>query len=315
MLGAASTPPLFHLYGDPPKSGAFDFIHIETIASRSSLNDWIIRPHRHSNLYQLLLIQGGGGEMVYETSRFAFEGPAAIFVTPRMVHGFRFTPVATQGWVLTFTDDFAEALGAKTEGGLELLSELEERPVIPFRDNVETRRLWALCEDLQEEALLSRPDCRVAMNGYLRLIAVGAMRLSQSLATTGTAAQKCKDGAVERLRQLIEQNYRSERLINFYAAKLRMTPDRLNDHVKRLMGVTAGHLIRQRILMEAKRQLVFTDEPINQIAFSLSFTDPSHFTRFFRRHTETTPQAFRNDEPAATSVSQGRLKRAVSDFV
>ena len=72
-----------------------------------------------------------------------------------------------------------------------------------------------------------------------------------------------------------------------------MTADRLNDHVKRATGVTAGHLIRQRLLTEAKRQLVFTTEPIHEIAYSLGFSDPSHFTRFFRKQTATTPQEFR----------------------
>ena len=72
-----------------------------------------------------------------------------------------------------------------------------------------------------------------------------------------------------------------------------MTPDRLNDHVKRATGVTAGHLIRQRVLTEAKRQLVFTGQTIHEIAYDLAFSDPSHFARFFRKQTGTTPQDFR----------------------
>ncbi len=298
MLVTVPSPPLFHLYGDPPNNRAFDFIHIETIASRSAKHDWIIRPHRHSNLYQLLLVQSGGGEMVYETSRFGFSAPAAIFVTPRIVHGFRFKPGITKGWVLSFTDDVADAVGAKKSDAVEWLSELAERPIVTFGDNVETRRLWGLCEELQEEAFLGRAGFRVAMRGYLGLIAIGAMRLSTYQAPHESVTQKHTDVIVEGLRQLVEDHFRNERLINFYAEKLRMTPDRLNDHVKRSTGVTAGHLIRQRILTEAKRQLVFTNEPINQIAYSLSFADPSHFARFFRRHTGTTPQAFRTDSSA-----------------
>lgn len=41
--------PLFHLYGDPPNDQAFDFVHIERISSRSSVNDWLIQAHRHFN--------------------------------------------------------------------------------------------------------------------------------------------------------------------------------------------------------------------------------------------------------------------------
>ena len=64
-----------------------------------------------------------------------------------------------------------------------------------------------------------------------------------------------------------------------------------NAPVKRASGVPAGHVIRQRVLTEAKRQLVFTIQPIHEIAYDLAFSDPSHFTRFFRKQTGTTPQA------------------------
>jgi AraC family transcriptional activator of pobA len=47
--------PLFHLYGDPPDDQAFDFIHVETIASRSLVHDWLIHAHRHHNLFQILV--------------------------------------------------------------------------------------------------------------------------------------------------------------------------------------------------------------------------------------------------------------------
>ena len=52
-MGIVSALPLFHLYGDPPDDAAFDFIHIETIASRSSVHDWTIRAHRHRNLFRV----------------------------------------------------------------------------------------------------------------------------------------------------------------------------------------------------------------------------------------------------------------------
>ena len=57
--------------------------------------------------------------------------------------------------------------------------------------------------------------------------------------------------------------------------------------------MTAGHLIRQRVLTEAKRALVFTGQPIHEVSYDLGFTDPSHFARFFRKQTGTTPQEFR----------------------
>ena len=98
---------------------------------------------------------------------------------------------------------------------------------------------------------------------------------------------------VDALRKLVEEHFHKERQLAFYADKLAMTVDRLNDHVRRATGVTAGHLIRQRVLTEAKRQLVFTSQPIHEIAYDLAFSDPSHFARFFRKQTGTTPHEVR----------------------
>jgi AraC family transcriptional activator of pobA len=92
---ATSALPLFHLYGDPPDDSAFDFIHIETIASRSSLHEWTIRAHRHRNLFQILLIEKGGGDMSFETATVPFSAPAAILVPATTAHGFRFKPMNT----------------------------------------------------------------------------------------------------------------------------------------------------------------------------------------------------------------------------
>src|SRR5215813_1773399 len=106
---ATAALPLFHLYGDPPDDQAFDFIHIETIASRSSIHDWTIRAHRHRNLFQILLIERGGGEMTFEAATIAFDAPCAILVPATIAHGFRFRPALTDGWVMTFTEDVAAA--------------------------------------------------------------------------------------------------------------------------------------------------------------------------------------------------------------
>ena len=285
--------PLFHLYGDPPDDSAFDFIHIETIASRSSLHEWTIRAHRHRNLFQVLLVEKGGGEMSFETETVPFTAPAVILVPATIAHGFRFDPNVTDGWVVSFTEDVADALGDQSGEALARLKGVAVDPLVPLAGLAEAKRLSALCADLDEEASLAREGFRLAMRGLLALIAIEVVRLGVSRARSGAVTLEPADPRVDELRRLIDAHFRKERLISFYAEKLAMTADRLNDHVKRATGVTAGHLIRQRVLTEAKRQLVFTGQPIHEIAYDLAFSDPSHFTRFFRKQTGTTPQAFR----------------------
>jgi AraC family transcriptional regulator, transcriptional activator of pobA len=291
---ATAALPLFHLYGDPPDDQAFDFIHIETIASRSSIHDWTIRAHRHRNLFQILLIERGGGEMTFEAATIGFDAPCAILVPATIAHGFRFRPALTDGWVMTFTEDVAEAMGDRRGEALARLKGLAAEPVVPLGE-IECGRLANLAVQLHEERFLARAGFRIAMRGLLALIAVEVARLAAGRArgSTEAIALEPTGATVDALRKLVEEHFHKERQLAFYADKLAMTVDRLNDHVRRATGVTAGHLIRQRVLTEAKRQLVFTSQPIHEIAYDLAFSDPSHFARFFRKQTGTTPHEFR----------------------
>jgi len=290
----ATVLPLFHLYGDPPDDQAFDFIHVETIVSRSSIHDWTIRAHRHRNLFQILVLDRGGGEMTYEAATIAFEAPCAILVPATIAHGFRFHPAVTDGWVMSFTEDVAEAMGDRRGEALAQLRALAAEPVVPLTE-AERERLSRLARELHDERFLARPGFRIAMRGLLALIAVEVARIAAGHARAGNepVALEPAGATVEALRKLVEEHFQKERQLAFYADKLAMTVDRLNDHVRRATGVTAGHLVRQRVLTEAKRQLVFTSQPIHEIAYDLAFSDPSHFARFFRKQTGTTPHEFR----------------------
>jgi AraC family transcriptional activator of pobA len=286
--------PLFHLYGDPPDDQAFDFIHAETIAARAPMHDWTIRAHRHRNLFQILLIERGGGEMTFEAARLPFAAPAAILIPATVAHGFRFEPDATEGWVLSFTVDAAGAVADRAGEAIARLRALAAHPNVPMAEEAECARLSALCKELLEEGCLAREGYQMAMRGLLALIAVGVARLAASRARTGSVTLQPVDAIVMQLRALVDEFFRREHQLGFYAEKLGMTVDRLNDHVKRVTGVTVGHLIRQRVLTEAERQLVFTTQPIQDIAQELGFSDPSHFARFFRQHTATTAHEFRD---------------------
>src|SRR5262249_1932209 len=174
----ATALPLFHLYGDPPDDQAFDFVHVETLSSRSAVNNWMIQAHRHRNLFQVFLIARGGGEMSFETATIPFKAPAAILIPPTVAHGFRFLPDVSEGWVVTFTEDVAATIGERSAGALERLKALAAEPVVPLANDGETQRLLSLCRDLYEEHFLAREGHRIALRCYIALIAVEVARLA-----------------------------------------------------------------------------------------------------------------------------------------
>src|SRR6185312_2707169 len=111
-----------------------------------------------------------------------FVAPAAILVPATAAHGFQFAPHETDGWVVSFTEDVADALGDRSGEALARLNALAADPVVPLAGEGEARRLAALCADLYEEGFLAREGFRLAMRGYLALIAIEVARLAASRA-------------------------------------------------------------------------------------------------------------------------------------
>ena len=78
-----------------------------------------------------------------------------------------------------------------------------------------------------------------------------------------------------------------------YAELLNMSPSCLNEVAKRTTGITAGELIRNRVIDETKKLLYSSGMSGKEIAFDLGFDDPAYFSRFFRKYTGTTLKEFR----------------------
>lgn len=108
--------------------------------------------------------------------------------------------------------------------------------------------------------------------------------------------QAAADVLTEKFKRLVEQHYLHKQKVLDYAELLFVTPNHLNKTIKATTGKTALELIDDMLLLEAKVLLKQTNKNVSEIAFHLSFDDPSHFTRFFKHLTGRTPLAFRNLE-------------------
>ncbi|MFM9403829.1 helix-turn-helix domain-containing protein [Myroides odoratimimus] len=92
---------------------------------------------------------------------------------------------------------------------------------------------------------------------------------------------------------LIDQFFKEEKSVNFYASKLNISANYLNILCKKNLNISATQLIQQRILLEAKRMLQSTNLSIKEIAFDLGFVDHAYFSNFFKSKTGITPKEFR----------------------
>ena len=102
--------PQYFLYGEATHDVDERFLHIESIAERSRLHDWQIRPHAHQDLQHLVLVTRGSGIFHAEGAENTFAQTAFISVPLACVHGFDFKP-GTDGWVLTASGALLERIG------------------------------------------------------------------------------------------------------------------------------------------------------------------------------------------------------------
>ncbi|MBP2831067.1 helix-turn-helix domain-containing protein [Aquimarina sp. U1-2] len=97
----------------------------------------------------------------------------------------------------------------------------------------------------------------------------------------------------QNFQQLVDKFYVDTKNVGDYADKLNVTPNYLTTVVKKVTGKSAKDLIHNRLLLESKNMLSFTDMDVAEIAFQLNFQEPTHFTRFFKKLSGTTPNKFR----------------------
>ena len=92
---------------------------------------------------------------------------------------------------------------------------------------------------------------------------------------------------------LVEANFHKEHSVQFYADALHKSPKTLANVFLLYNRKTPLQMIQERIMIEAKRLLIYTDKPVKQITYELGFEDPAYFSNFFKRHMQASPAEFR----------------------
>jgi AraC family transcriptional activator of pobA len=289
--------PAFFLYGEALQPPDERLIHVETIAARSSLHDWNIRPHRHHDLHQLLLVRRGGVEARLDATQRALRPPALLVVPPGIVHSFRFRP-GTIGLVVSF----ASGLMPELQSASPSLGAFLEQPALHALDRgrAQATDLMQAGDMMLREFGRSAPGRHLALRGLLGVLLANAVRLAEAHPAAGTARAAPERELVARFRRLVEQSFREQLPLAKYAATLRISPLQLRRACLGQCGQPPIEIVQQRLLLEAERQLRYTSMSVAQVAYHLGFSDPAYFTRFFTRRMRISPRTFRARDESTT---------------
>ncbi|EPL06464.1 helix-turn-helix domain-containing protein [Pseudomonas sp. CF161] len=279
--------PVFKLYGESLGWPTPDLLHCETISKRSREHHWEIKPHRHADLGQLLFVHRGQAELEIEGQRTLLGESALQVLPPLSVHGFRFSE-DIEGYVLTLAAPLVAHLQAQLGQSVNALALAESYPA-----RADGSYLNGLFAALQQEYQGHEPAREMLMHALVSTIVVWVSRQAIQRRSANQRPQRAREyfnGFV----QLVEAHYREHVKVEDLAHKLGISVSHLNGTCRELAGQPALQIMHERQLLEAKRLLTYTGMTIYEISDSLGFSDPTNFTRMFRRRIGISPKAFRD---------------------
>jgi AraC family transcriptional activator of pobA len=282
--------PAYWLYDEPREQRFPDALHIERISARSAPRDWRIEPHRHQDMAQFFLIASGGGLVRIDGEDHRLTPGTVLLLPPLAIHEFRFEP-GTEGFVasiatstLTPLIEAEPALGAVLGEAFVDSRALNDRSIAELAMAMET----ALAEFGR-----NRASRELALAAHARLIAIWFTRAARSHAVANSGTNDARAVLVRRFVERVESHFHTHEPLDAYALALGVTGPHLTRVCREVLGHSAMRVIQGRLMIEARRDLVYTRSPVSQIAFRLGFSDPAYFSRFFAARAGMSPSEYR----------------------
>lgn len=299
---AATSPPARNGYDLDNTNGASDpqpvtepeFFHLESIPERSRLHDLHIKPHRHTNLFQLLYITRGQAEISFDDQHLTMQAGQLITVPPGTVHGFKFSD-DIDGWVISLTDYHLQEILSPAP---KLLARLDQAICVDTRSSSGDANSPAdfLISQLVAEYYSHNTGRLFALRHILGLLLLGIGRTVPQDQSARLSRQEQKTEKFRKFQTLVETFYKQHKSLEFYAREIGVTTTQLNRIAKDIYGMTASEVVQNRLMLEAKRTLIYTDIAVQQIADELGFRDAGYFSRFFAKKAGVSPARFRTDQ-------------------
>lgn len=286
--GSLSTVPRLRLYVERHARHENWFVHVGHVANRGR---WRIEPHTHPEYGQLIYVRDGRGVVSLEGQDIAFKGPCALLLPTECVHGLDYQ-VDRDRWVVTIEVSYLAQINAK----LQEFSQLWTGPrIIPLSTSPEVElESYQLIRRLEQEVESDTTGRVVALEALLTLLLITLLRALPSSQFDHDSANRSNMRLAERFRELVNQNYGNSLRLQEYASMMAVSVAQLRAACTSATGQSPAKIIHSRIVTEAKRNLIFSGLPVEQIAFGLGFDDAAYFTRFFRREVGQTPSQFRS---------------------
>lgn len=251
--------------------------------------DMVQELHRHDFFFMLLLEKGSGQ---HEIDFIKYEvGDYSIFLMrPGQVHQLTLN-IGSTGFLLQFQTDFFYSENIQSQQLLRKVSHINFCNL----SNDGFKKLYSILSYVFKEHTDKLEGYQEVIKSNLSIFFIELVRLRQNKTVSSNDGSQYAQKKLEKFLELLEVNIAQKKQVSEYADMLHFSNYQLSAVTKALLDKTPSEIINDYIILEAKRQLLATSLQVNQIAWHLGYEDASYFTRFFKKHTGSSPESFRQN--------------------
>ena len=250
----------------------------------------IEKPHRH-DFYVTVIFTKGTGIHEIDFQKYDVSEGSLFFLSPGQVHSWELSP-DTDGYIFFFSQPYYEMhyVNQKLKNFPFFNS-----PSFPRKLQLQSEELVdmiRLFEAIQNENLSQNVMKQSFILSLITQIYIQSVRefSKDDEKTSATSVSYFKH--YQDFENLLEESFTFQKSISYYASQLNISAKHLNRITQTVMQKTASEIITERVILEAKRMLIYLDESLVEIAFRLGYEEYSYFARMFRKNSGITPSQF-----------------------
>lgn len=251
------------------------------------------KPHRH-DYFTMMIVEEATGTHAIDFYEYEMFGHSLFFIYPGQVHQVILS-TPPKGWVINFTRHFLikNNIPDQMVNDVYLFNKYGEAPPLSINQQ-QWQQYIDLIRQIEQYSNLNLSYKDDALGAFLKLLLIQSNNHCSLHQETNPQNIETGNQLLRKYKHLIDKHYKEYHKVSDYAEMLAITSDYLNRSIKSITGKSAKEFITERIIVEAKRVLLFTEQTNKELAYDLGFEEQAHFSNFFKKLNGVSPNDFRN---------------------